>query len=114
MNRTITTALLIAGFASAPGFAQQAQDHGAHHPVAAVEANASSLTEGEVRRIDKEARKITLRHGAIVNLDMPPMTMVFQVADVALLDRVKVGDNVRFAAETREGAFTVTRIDTAS
>ena len=114
MNCKITTALLIAGFASAPVFAQQAQDHAAHHPAAVVEANASTLTDGEVRRIDKEAKKITLRHGAIVNLDMPPMTMVFQVADAALLDRVKVGDKVRFAVEKREGAFTVTRIENAS
>ena len=67
-----------------------------------------------VRRIDKEAKKITLRHGAIANLDMPPMTMVFQVADAALLDRVKVGDKVRFAAEKREGAFTVTQLESAS
>jgi Cu(I)/Ag(I) efflux system periplasmic protein CusF len=113
MNRKITTALLIAGFASAPVFAQQAQDHAAHHPAAAVEAT-SSLTDGEVRRIDKETKKITLRHGAIANLDMPPMTMVFQVADAAMLDHVKVGDKVRFAVEKREGAFTVTRIDSAS
>ena len=114
MKRNITTALLIAGLASTPGFAQQAQDHAAGHPGAPAEANVSSLTEGEVRRIDKEAKKITLRHGAIANLDMPPMTMVFQVADSALLERVKVGDKVRFAAEKREGAFTVTRIESAS
>ena len=110
MNRKITTALLIAGFLSTPGFAQQAQDHAAHHPAAAAEA----LTDGEVRRVDKDAKKITLRHGPIANLDMPPMTMVFQVSDAALLERVKVGDKVRFAAEKREGAFTVTRLESAS
>ena len=114
MKRKITTALLLAGLASTPGFAQQAQDHAARHPAAAAETNASSLTQAEVRRIDKEAQKITLRHGAIANLEMPPMTMVFQVSDAALLDRVKVGDKVRFAAEKREGAFTITRIESAS
>ena len=64
--------------------------------------------------MDKEARKITIRHGAIANLDMPPMTMVFQVSDVSFLDRVKSGDKIRFVAEKREGAFTVTRIESAS
>ena len=114
MNHKITSALFIAGLASTPGFAQQAQDHAGHHPAPVVEANASSLTDGEVRRIDKEANKITLRHGAIANLDMPPMTMIFQVTDAALLERVKVGDKVRFTAEKREGAFMVTRIESAS
>ena len=114
MKRKITTALLLAGLASTPGFAQQAQDHASHRPAAATEANASSLTDGEVRRIDKDAKKITLRHGAIANLDMPPMTMVFQVTDAALLERVKVGDKVRFMAEKREGAFMVTQLESAS
>lgn len=114
MNRKITLILFIAGLWSSPSFAQQAQDHAAHHPAGAAEAATTSLTEAEVRRIDKEAKKITLRHGAIPNLDMPPMTMVFQVTDAALLDHVKVGDKVRFAAEKREGAFTVTRIESAS
>ena len=116
MKRNITTALLIAGLSSSPAFAQQAQaqDHAAHHAATAAEAATGAYTEGEVRRIDKDAKKITLRHGAISNLDMPPMTMVFQVADGALLDRVKVGDKVRFAAEKRDGGFTVTRIESAS
>lgn len=63
--------------------------------------------------VDKDAKKITIRHGAIANLEMPPMTMVFQVSDPAVLDRIKAGDKIRFAAEKREGAFTVTRIETA-
>lgn len=71
----------------------------------------ASLTEGEVRRVDKEARKITLRHGPIANLDMPGMTMVFQVSDPAVLDKVKVGDKVRFSAEKVNGQFTVNRIE---
>jgi len=68
--------------------------------------------EGEVRRVDKDAKKITIRHGPIVYLDMPAMTMVFQVRDPALLDKVKAGDKVRFTAEKTGGAFTVTTIET--
>jgi Cu(I)/Ag(I) efflux system periplasmic protein CusF len=74
--------------------------------------SGTQLTEGEVRKVDKDARKITIRHAPIVHLDMPAMTMVFQVKDPALLDKVKTGDKVRFAAEKTGGTFTVTTIET--
>jgi Cu(I)/Ag(I) efflux system protein CusF len=84
--------------------------------VAATNAWASShdgsaLFEGEVRRVDKEARKITIRHGPMPSLDMPAHTMVFQVKDPAMVEQVKVGDKVRFSAEKLGGAFTVTQIE---
>jgi Cu/Ag efflux protein CusF len=61
--------------------------------------------------VDKEAKKITLRHGPLANLDMPAMTMVFQVKDPAMLDQVKAGDKVKFQAEKVGGAFTITKIE---
>ncbi|QDL56660.1 copper-binding protein [Rhodoferax aquaticus] len=66
---------------------------------------------GEVRKIDKEAQKITLKHGELKSMDMPPMTMVFRVADPSLLDKVKPGDKVQFNAEKRDGAIVVTVIE---
>ncbi len=66
------------------------------------------LTDGEVRKIDKEAGKLTLRHGEIKHLDMPPMTMVFVAGDKSLLDKVKVGDQVRFMAVHENGQLMVT------
>ncbi len=69
------------------------------------------LTEGEVKKINKDASKITLKHGEIKNLDMPGMTMVFQVKDTALLDKVKVGDKVNFTAEKADGGIVVTAIE---
>jgi Cu(I)/Ag(I) efflux system protein CusF len=74
---------------------------------------AQSMSEGEVRKVDKEAKKITLRHGPLANLDMPAMTMVFQVKDPAILDQVKAGDKVKFVAEKVGGAFTITKIEPA-
>ena len=68
---------------------------------------AMPLADGEVRKIDLGARKITLKHGEIKNLDMPPMTMVFQVKDPAMLQTVKVGDKVKFTVENANGAMTV-------
>jgi Cu(I)/Ag(I) efflux system protein CusF len=68
-------------------------------------------TEGEVRKVDKEAGKVTLKHGEIKNLEMPGMTMVFQVKDPALLDKVKAGDQVSFTADKVNGAYTVLSIE---
>lgn len=74
---------------------------------------AGDLSTGEVRKIDRDAMKITLKHGEIKNMDMPPMTMVFKVLDPALLDKVKAGDKVNFSAEKRDGAIVVTGIEVA-
>lgn len=97
--------------------------HGAHSPAATPPAAAAStsgaatpgtdLAEGVVRRIDASAGKITLRHGEIKHLDMPPMTMVFQVRDRALLNAVTTGAKVRFRVEQIGGAYVVTAIEPA-
>ena len=100
---------LLAGLSSVAS----AQSEHAGHALAASSA-AATLTDGEVRKVDKEAKKVTLRHGPIQNLDMPGMTMVFQVQDVAVLDQVKAGDKVKFAAEKIGGAITVTRLEAAN
>lgn len=83
------------------------------HSAGQAAADAALLTEGEVRRVDKEAKKLTIRHGPIANLDMPPMTMVFQVPDAAVLDSVKAGDKIRFHAQKDGGAYTATKIEPA-
>jgi Cu/Ag efflux protein CusF len=67
------------------------------------------MSDGEVRKVDKEAGKLTLRHGRIENLDMPSMTMVFHVADPSMLEGLKEGDKIRFAADRVNGALTVLR-----
>lgn len=66
--------------------------------------------EAEVRKVDARAGKITLKHRDIPNLDMPPMTMVFQVSDPAFLSQVKAGDKVHFTADKIQGAYTVMSI----
>lgn len=80
-------------------------------PMAAHAADPAPMTDAEVRKVDMDAKKITLRHGPIANLGMPPMTMVFQVRDPAMLDLVKAGDKVKFGAEKVGGAYIVTRIE---
>jgi len=112
MNKTlITTALLLALGGGAPlAFAQA--DHDAHHGGASAPAEAP-LAEGTVKKIDKPAGKLTIAHGPLEALNMPPMTMVFRAAEPGLLDQVKVGDKIRFAVTRVGGALTVTAIEPA-
>jgi Cu/Ag efflux protein CusF len=92
--------------------ALRAQAQSASAPAGPTQhAAASAMADGEVRKVDKEAGKLTLRHGPLTNLDMAAMTMVFRVADAKMLDAVKQGDKVRFAAEKVNGQFTVTQIE---
>ena len=77
----------------------------------AVAADPLPLVDAEVRKVDAAAGKITLKHADIPNLDMPPMTMVFQVKDPATLAPLKAGDQVRFRADKVNGAYVATDIE---
>ena len=86
-------------------------DQAHHKPAAAAASAAAEMTDGEVRRIDLDGGKLTLRHAEIKSLDMPGMTMVFVAKDKAMLANLKVGDKVRFKAINDAGKFTVTEIE---
>jgi Cu/Ag efflux protein CusF len=77
-------------------------------------AEAAALSDGEIRKVDKDAKKLTIRHGPLENLGMPGMTMVFQVNDAAILEAVKIGDRVKFSADKVGGAYTVTHLEPRS
>ena len=76
-------------------------------------AAQAQSTDAEVMKIDKAQQKITLRHGEIKNLDMPPMTMVFRAQDPAMLDAVKVGDKVKFEPDKINGQLTIIKMQKA-
>lgn len=102
--------------AALPGavFAQGDGNHDTRRAAHSQLAQASeALTEGEIRKVDKSAGKLTIKHGPIQNLDMPAMSMVFRVQEPAMLDKVQSGDKVRFRAEKVGGQYTVTRIERA-
>ncbi len=102
----VATAALTAPLsASAETPTPAAAEHAGHH---------EQLTEGEIKKIDADQKKITIKHGEIKNLEMPPMTMVFRVKDAAFLDQVKPGDKVRFKVEKLQDGYTITAIQTAS
>ncbi len=87
----------------------QAQNNANETKVAQLTQSAD-MTDGEIRKVDKANRKLTIKHGEIKNLDMPGMTMVFQVKDPAILDKVKAGDKIKFTAEKSGTAFVVSDI----
>ena len=80
---------------------------------ASAQLQAGELTVGEVRKVDKDAKKVTIKHAPLLNLDMPAMTMVFRAEDPTLLEKVKAGDRVLFRAEKVDGAFAVKHIESA-
>ncbi|MEK6242971.1 MAG: copper-binding protein [Pseudomonadota bacterium] len=106
MNRIFAT---IVATAIAIGAAPALADKG--H--AKQQARATEMIDGEVRKVDKDAKKLTIKHGPMPSLDMPAMTMVFQVKESAMLEQVKAGDKVKFEAQKLGGAFTVTKIEMA-
>jgi Cu(I)/Ag(I) efflux system periplasmic protein CusF len=111
MNRT--AAVLAAALAvAAPAFA--ASEQASHHAANEQKAGASdAFADGEVKKVDKSAGKVTIKHGPLAALDMPPMTMVFRVKDPAMLDQLKVGDRIRFKPEKVGGNYTVTAYEPA-
>nr|WP_293748676.1 copper-binding protein [Limnohabitans sp. Rim8] len=78
------------------------------------DAAALPWATAEVRRIDKAAGKVALKHGEIKNLDMPPMSMVFQVKDPRQVGALQVGQKVRFQAVQDKGAYWVVKIEAAA
>ncbi len=112
MKKALTTIALVLGFSAS--FAQNSATGPSamtdKAPVAGS-TTAKDMTEAEVRKVDKDTKKVTLKHGPIKNLDMPGMTMVFQVRDPAVLDKLVAGEKIKFSAEQQQGAFVVTDVE---
>ena len=106
---TVAFASTMSFAASAQAVAQPADSGG----IVLNQAGAADMTDGEIRKVDKDTKKITIKHGEIKNLDMPGMTMLFQVKDLAMLDMIKPGDKVKFRVEKSGGGLVVTEIQVA-
>lgn len=111
MNKlTMGTIVLLLGVGHAaadPSTTAAAQQQHEQVPPASAAAASTPQTEGEVRKIDLAAQKLTIRHGRIENLGMSPMTMVFRVKDPAFLTMVKPGDKIRMTVQRVDGALTI-------
>lgn len=105
-TRMLAQLLAVAALSlSLPAMAQMTMD-----PSKMGKAAAPGMVDGEIRKIDKANNGITIRHGEIKHLDMPPMTMVFTAKDAALLDKVRVGDKIQFVVIQDAGKMVVTDI----
>lgn len=104
-------ALTAAAGIALPAAAQMSHAHGAMP--APMASSQSATGAGEVRKIDLASRKVTLKHDAMKDMDMPAMTMVYPVADASVLRNVKVGDKVRFRAAVADGKTTITQMQPA-
>jgi Cu/Ag efflux protein CusF len=92
----------------------QGHDHSQHNaPASASPDDANALTDGEVKKVDKDTGKLTVQHGPLTNLNMPGMTMSFKVQEPTMLDHVKVGDKIRLRVERINGTFMVTKLEAA-
>ncbi|MCZ7566068.1 MAG: copper-binding protein [Burkholderiales bacterium] len=109
MNRKLKSLVLGVALGAFAGLAAGEEKH--HAGTLQAAAASDALADGEIRKVDRDASKITIRHGPIANLDMPAMTMVFKVEDPALLDQVKAGDKVKFVADKIGGAYVVVRFE---
>lgn len=106
-NMVVAAGLLSLGL----GVAYASQDHAQRGASVTNTAAASApMTAGEVRKVDAEQGKVTIKHEAITNLDMPAMTMVFRVAQAEMLKDLKAGDKIQFHAESAGGGIVVTHI----
>ena len=113
----ITLALLGAGAAYAADHTvhviENQQRMEAEAKAKAKAASQAEMADGEIRKINKNTGKITVKHGEIKSVEMPPMTMVFGVADKAMLEGLKEGDKVKFNVKQEGSNYTVTEIKKA-
>lgn len=125
MNKPL--ALLAIALAAAFGTANAASDHGGHggmnnstqmaqmsgaHDMSSMSASMQ-MSDGVVKKVDAAAGKVTLQHGPLHNLDMPAMTMVFRLKEPSWAGQLKMGDKIRFVAESANGILTVVQYEMA-
>ncbi len=108
--QTIAMTIYMAAMLGSVGIAAHAQAvKGSEEPSVSI-ASPESMSEGEVKKVDTSAGKLTIKHGPLTNLDMGAMTMVFRVKEPEMLTQVKEGDKIKFVAEKVNGALTVTTL----
>jgi Cu(I)/Ag(I) efflux system periplasmic protein CusF len=107
----IVTQIAVATFALTAFNSAMAQshDHG-NHATAAVAGQETTMSDGEIKKVDKDTGRLTIKHGPLENLGMPGMTMVFGMKDASALEALKVGDKIKFVAEKLEGRYVVTQL----
>jgi Cu/Ag efflux protein CusF len=108
----VTAGLVLAATDASARMQVPVHDHDQHAAMAIPsQDDPDTLSEGAILKVDNDAGKLTVKHGPLNNLGMPAMTMAFKVQDPAMLDQVKVGQQVRFRVERANGGFTITKLE---
>ncbi|MFN6102113.1 MAG: copper-binding protein [Burkholderiales bacterium] len=111
IRKNLKRMLVFSAFCITAAYAQDKH----HSPADAVSAaSAGHMADGEIKKVNRDSKKMTIKHGDIKSLDMPGMTMVFQIRDTSLLETFKAGDRVKFVIEKLDGAFVVTSMQLAN
>lgn len=109
--------LLVAGFFAAgvsmpmAALGSTGHDHGHGHGQVHAPSAKTTMAEGIVKKVDRQAGRVTISHGPLPN-GMPAMTMVFRLLDAEWLSKLREGEKIRFAAEERQGVMTLTQFET--
>ena len=112
MNKAVVFTAVVLGLMNHSGMVHAQHDHHAGHTMPAAQSSTEP-TEATVKKVDKAGGKVTLSHGPLKNLGMPPMTMAFKVKDAKALASLKEGDKIRFVAEQAGTDYLATKIEKA-
>ncbi|ADG20930.1 conserved hypothetical protein (plasmid) [Paraburkholderia atlantica] len=77
----------------------------------AASSKDAALTDAEVKKVDPSTGMLTLKHGALKNVGMPPMTMAFKAKDTAMVKQVKEGEKVKVRVESVNGTLTIVKLE---
>jgi Cu/Ag efflux protein CusF len=116
MKKLTVASAAVAAVVAAPAFAgdDMASMNMSAKPSAAKASSKAALTDAEVKKVDAATGMVTLKHGALENVGMPPMTMAFKAKDAAMLKQVHEGDKVKVRVENVDGNMTIVRLEKQS
>ncbi|MFM0597244.1 copper-binding protein [Paraburkholderia dilworthii] len=114
MKKLIVASIVLAAFVTAPAFAGDDMAGMNMSKSASKASSTSALTDAEVKKVDPASGMVTLKHGALENVGMPPMTMAFKVKDAAMVKQVREGDKVKVRVENVNGTLTIVKLEKQS
>ena len=116
MKKLIIASVALVAFVAAPAFAgdDMAGMNMSMKPSATKTSSNSSLTDAEVEKVDRATGMVTLKHGALENVGMPPMTMAFKAKNAAMVKQVHEGDKVKVRVENVNGTLIIVKLKKAS
>ncbi|MFP4896046.1 copper-binding protein [Paraburkholderia sp. EG304] len=113
MKKMVLTCSAVAAVVAAPAFADDgmAGMSMSGRPSAMKAPSGAAMTDAEVRKVDAATGMVTLKHGALENVGMPPMTMAFKAKDAAMVKHVHEGDKVKVRVENINGTLTIVKME---